>query len=248
MALPTQVAHPTKTVTLPLTKIEVKYRPFLVKEEKILIMLRESDEAKVEDYVQAIGDVVTNCTFNSIDIMSLPSADLEYLFLKIRSASKGNLSKLTYRCKNVVDEKVCGTLNEVVVDLDTIEPTENEGLKTAIPQPGTDLVVHFNYPDLKVLKKMTALAEAKKKPSKLDVTELMFTHCFKMVTQGEKVMMADSAEEIAAFMNELSDGFFDLMQTEFIDKMPKLQHDLEFKCSKCGYNETIHLEGLQDFF
>lgn len=255
MALP-KVSHPTRTVKLPLSGIEVKFRPFLVKEEKILIMLRESEDATPADFLEAISNMITSVCITEIDPMKLPAPDLEFLFLRIRSLSKGNISRLGYNCKNEVEKTdhenkkftgPCGHVTEVEVDLDKIEVTHHDGHTKAIPVPGTDLVVHFRYPTLHTTKRL-AVKSTGGKANKLDIIEVTMIDCLDMVTQGDEVMTPDTEQQVRDFMEDLPDAFFQELEAKFMNLIPSLETDVDFKCEKCGYGESIHLKGLKDFF
>lgn len=257
--LPTIAAYPTKKVKLPLSGIEVLYRPFLVKEEKTLILTRESSDSTPDDTLNAMIDVAKACTFGKIDIEKLPLVDLELLFLKIRALSKGNISEVVYTCKNVpetifdkdlqpipnVNRLVCNNRMEVGIDLDSIEVTMHEGHQKQFDIPGTKIAVHMKYPTIQLEKDVYAL---KGKGNVIDGMNLLFKNSIAMITDGDNVYQDFTEDQIVGFLDSLSAPAFEEIQQKFFNRAPMLEKTIHLDCSSCHFQQDILLKGYQSFF
>ena len=118
MSLPIILNTPTYEVELPLSKKSVKYRPYLVKEEKLLMMAMESQDQKM--IMKTVQDIIQACTFEEVDAKSLPTAELELMFLKLRSKSVGETTNIGYECKS------CGTKNELTINLEQVDLKQDQ--------------------------------------------------------------------------------------------------------------------------
>lgn len=244
MSLPSIVV-PTFPVKLFSQKKSIDCRPYLVKEEKIMLMAQAgNDVAEIE---RAVKQIISNCTFGTVDITTLPSFDMEYLFLKLRAKSVNNVVNVKFRCQNPVDkpsangghtdhQMPCGTVIPVEINLDNVELTVHEGHTNKI-WLSNELGVVLNYPTAEMLSK------------NLDVTAafpLVLDSVFN--SKGEVFEAKDSTpDEIGMFVDALTVGQVDKIR-EFFTTMPVLEHTFAFTCSKCGYKDTITLRGLSDFF
>lgn len=237
MALP-RIAVPTFTATLPSSKREVQFRPFMVKEEKVLLIAMES---KDPDHMQrAMIDVISGCILDEdIRIDKLPSFDVEYLFLKIRSKSVSEKVTLSYRHVDGINYKgeTCDALTNVEINLDDIEVKFREDHKQIIPL--TDkLMMKMRYPTISDVK--ASIAEGS---DELDLV----TRCVESVYDDDDVFEPDSLEDARQFIGSLSNKqFIDIMK--FFETMPTVEHTITYKCSGCGQEDTITLRGLSDFF
>jgi hypothetical protein len=234
---------PIYEITLPLLKKKVKIRPFRVKEEKILLMAMESeDDAAV---LLAIKQIVNNCCIEDLDVDSLPVLDLEYMFLQLRARSIGEIIDLQYRCNNdVVDEsetKKCSNIIKLSFNALEVEPQLEDGHKKEI-QLTPKLGVVMKYPDFKLVNKLSNLSEA-------EVIAKMVAGCIDYIFDSDSVYYAKDASEaeLVDFVDSLTREQFAKIQ-EFFDTVPKMKKNLTFKCSKCGYEEELVLEGIQSFF
>lgn len=245
MALP-KIDVPIHTVDLPLTKKTVRFRPFLVKEEKLLLMAMESQEQKT--IIDSIKQVLNNCCLDEVDIESLPTSDLEFFFLNLRARSVGEIVELQYRCNNKVkdeagEEKTC---NHVVkFDLNILE------VKPEIPANHTtkieltkDLGIMMKYPNITAIETIEAGEGS-------DVEKVMkiVSECIDFIYDTESIYYKKdiSAEELTEFVESLTREQFSKIQ-EFFDTLPKIRKTVEFTCGKCGYKEDIVIEGIQNFF
>jgi hypothetical protein len=234
---------PIYEITLPLLQKKVKIRPFRVKEEKILLMAMESeDDAAV---LLAIKQIVNNCCVDDMDVDSLPVLDLEYMFLQLRARSIGEIIDLQYRCNNEVDNegetKKCNNIIKLSFNALEVEPQTEEGHKKEI-QLTPKLGVVMKYPDFKLVNKISNLSEA-------EMVAKMVAGCIDYIFDSESVYYAKDASdgELLDFVDSLTREQFEKIQ-EFFDTVPKMKKNLTFKCSKCGYEEELVLEGIQSFF
>ena len=198
MALPI-IETPTYELTLPSADVKVKYRPFLVKEEKILLMASESGSQK--DMIQAIKDIVSACTFNEINASTLPIFDLEYLFLQIRAKSVGEISKFKMLCP---DDKE--TYVETEIDLSKVEvQVDDKHTNKIIIDKTRNLGVVFTYPTVDTV----SVGEDLKADSKTLFKVL--TNCIDHIFEGDKTYPAvdQTKEELDQFVEGLTQKQFD---------------------------------------
>lgn len=218
----------------------VKFRPFLVKEQKLFLMAAESNDTK--DITNTIKQVLQNCVLTEdIDIENLPIFDLEYLFLQLRAKSVGEISKLTYKCNNKIDEnKTCGNVVEINVDLNSIQPTIPKEHNPKI-QLSKNLGMTMRYPNFSMLNKLNIESE-------LDMFKILVS-CIDYIYDNDSIYYTKdyTSDELNEFIDAMSQDDLEKVKN-FFTTMPKIEKDVEFKCKKCGYTETMHLEGIQNFF
>ena len=236
MALP-KLTTPTYELEIPSTDEKIKYRPFLVKEEKILMMAMESKSEA--DITQAVKDIVSECTFNKVDISNMPMFDVEYIFLNIRSKSVGEVSKLKILCqddgKTYADVEL--DLNEVKVQVgddhtNKIELTEDMGL--IMKYPTIDSFSETGIRDIN--------------PSNmLDVISTCILQIYEK--KGEKTYdpKDQTKKELTEFIEQLNTKQFKDVQ-KFFETMPKLKHEITVKNPKTKKENKVTLTGLNDFF
>jgi len=240
------VTAPTYEVRLFSLKQPVKYRPYLVKEEKLLLMAQEGgDEDEIE---RTIKDIIRICTFGAIDPDALPSFDLEMLFLNLRAKSVNNIVDIRYECKNVPagqlpleDDKVCHQMVTISVNLDEVKLTVPAG-HTKKVMVTDKLGCVMRYPTDKHIKVF-------RESSGTD-TASMIAECIESIydVSGEVYETKDAKpEEVVGFVESLSLSQVNKFR-QFFETLPHLEHSFEFKCTKCGYTEKITLSGLADFF
>ena len=243
MALPI-IAVPKYQLKIPSTDKEVNYRPFLVKEEKILLIAMES-----EDEVQmttAIRDIIGNCVYEDLDVKTMPMFDIEYIFLQLRSKSKGEVIDLSYECGK------CKKQIAVQVDLSKIEITKTEGHEPKIPL-SDDVGVIMKYPSMEIQKVIS------KESTDIENIFSTISSCIDSIWDKENVYSSKdhTQQEINDFLESLPDTAFSKIQ-KFFDTVPKLKHDIKLKCTSkngkgkkasiCGWEDTRVLEGLASFF
>ena len=233
MALP-KLNTPTYELELPSTDEKIKYRPFLVKEQKILLMAQESGEDK--DIADAMGKLVSACTFGKIDPKTSPMFDLEYVFLKIRGKSVGEKVQLNLICPDDGETSVSVELDLNDIGVQILEEHNNE---IAI---NDDVKIIFRYPLL------TDMVGMKEGTTDVEKVFHFLTSCIKSIHFGDdvyqKVDLKD--KEIADFVDQMTGDQFELV-TDFFNTMPKLRHMVEVTNPKTKKKNEILLEGLESF-
>lgn len=243
MALP-KISSPIFELTLPLSKKTIKYRPFLVKEEKILLMAMEENNEK--STINSIKQIVSNCCIDKIDVNKMPILDLEYLFLNLRARSVGEVIELHYKCNNnIIDdsgnEKKCNHVNPISINLFEINPTIPENHTNKIDL-GNDIGIVMTYPNFNMVSNNIS-------GTGIEVIMAIIADCVEYIYDKDEIYYRkdSSKKEIDEFIESLTREQFTKIQ-KFFDSIPKLNKNVEFKCSKCGYEENILVEGLQSFF
>lgn len=231
MSLPL-ITTPTFTDIVPSTKEEIEFRPFLVKEEKVLLMALESEDEK--DAIRAIEQIFNNCIKNDIDVKQLASFDFEYLMLKLRAKSVGETIELRFRH----DENDCGHVNDVTINLDDINVQFTDGHSNKVMI--TDKIgIVMKYPTIQTVRNIDEIT--------IDNIFKVFMNCVDYIFDDETVYNEYSKNELRAFLENLNQAQFEKI-SNFFETMPKLKHEINFKCSKCGEMVTTEVEGLQSFF
>ena len=236
MALP-KLTTPTYELELPSTDEKIKYRPFLVKEEKILMMAMESKATA--DITQAVKDIVSECTFKKIDITNMPMFDVEYIFLQIRSKSVGEVSKLKLLCPD--DGK---TYAEVELNLTEVKVQVGDDHTNKI-ELGDGKGMIMKYPTLESFKE-SGIRDIN--PSNmLDVIGTCIMQIFE--EEGKKTYdpKDQTKKEVTDFIEQLNTKQFKQVQ-KFFETMPKLKHEVTIKNPKTKKESKITLTGLNDFF
>ena len=238
MALPI-LETATYELTLPSKDVKVKFRPFLVKEEKILLQALEANDAK--EMTNALKQIVHACTFGTVDINTLPIFDVEYIFLQIRAKSVGEITKLKLLCPD--DKK---TYAEVEVDLSKVEVhVDEDHTNKIVIDEKKKIGMIMSYPTINSVD-----------PEMMDNKKLKTKQMFDMlantvyqVYEGDKVQSAGdySKEELNAFLESLDSKAFNKINT-FFDTMPKLKQDIVIENPKTKVKTTLTLQGLSDFF
>jgi hypothetical protein len=222
---------------VPSTDEKVKYRPFLVKEEKILLMAMESGENK--DIVQAVKDIVSECTFGKLNLGTLPMFDVEYIFLNIRAKSVGEISKLNILCPD--DKK---TYANVEVDLSEVKVQVGDDHTNKI-ELSDDMGMIMTYPNIDSFTEsgVTTITAS----NMLDVVGSCVLQIYE--EKGEKVYEAkdQTKKELSEFIESMNTTQFKKVQ-KFFDTMPKLKHEVKIKNPKTKKESKVTLTGLNDFF
>ena len=233
MALPKLQTSEYK-LTVPSTQEEIKYRPFLVKEQKILMMAQESgNEREIAD---AIGQIVSNCTFGSLDAITAPMFDVEYVFLQLRSKSVGSKVKVVVTCPDDEETKV-----EVEVDLDKINVQMNVKHKQEI-NITEDIILKFRYPMLKDLQGLNDDF------GDFEKAMIMVYECIDSVVHGEETVhrIDMTQDEITEFIDSFNTQQLEGIM-EFFETMPKVRHKIKVTNPKTKKKSEILLEGLENF-
>jgi hypothetical protein len=239
MPLP-KIATPTYHLVLPSTKQEIKYRPFLVKEEKVLVLALESQDNK--QISTAIKTVLNNCIISKgIKIEQLPTFDIEYLFLNIRGKSVGEEVEVTIICPD--DEE---TTVPVKIALDEIQVQENEEHNKDI-KLDEHLVMRLKYPSLEEFIKNNF--DFTGNNANIDQSFDLIASCIDMIFNEEESWAAGDVtkKELLEFLEQLNSNQFKQIE-KFFETMPKLSHKIEVTNPKTKVKSTVVLEGLASFF
>ena len=236
MALP-KIETPTYELTLPSHDVKVKFRPFLVKEEKILLMALESQNN--DEIYQATKQIVESCTFNTLKVDELPTFDLEYIFLQIRAKSVGEISKFKVLCPD--DKK---TYANVEVDLSKVNvEVDDKHTNKIIVDENRKLGVVLRYPTMNVLKSGTM------ENATIEQIFNVLADCVDHIYEGDKIYPSKDStpQEIKEFFEGLSQESFNKIKL-FFDTMPRLRQEIEVTNPVTNVKSKVVLSGLNDFF
>jgi len=232
MALP-KINTVLYDLKLPSSGKKIEYRPFLVKEEKILLTALESGEEK--DMAKAMKQIITQCvTSEKFNINNLAMIDLEYLFLNIRGKAVGDISTISF-------EHECGETIKLDIDLSKVEIVKDKNTSDLVNLTD-DVMIRLRPPSIDNI-----VGAANK--NQIDLVMEIVRECLVEIIQGDDVFSAQdhSKEELDEFLNSLSSGQFQKVQT-YYESLPKMKQDIEYTCPKCEKTETETLEGLASFF
>jgi hypothetical protein len=232
MALP-KIDYPIFSLTIPSTKKEIKFRPFLVKEEKILLMAKTSEQEK--DMILAIKQVVNNCAIDKIDVEKLALFDIEYLFLRIRSQSVNNIVSVTYK-DNEDDSNY-----EFDIDLNEVEVVFPENQEKIISLSETSGIV-MKYPEASLYDDKEFLESGE------EVFYQLVLRCIEKIYDEENVydIRNHSLQEVADYIENLDVKTFEKIR-EFMVNQPKMTYVINYK-NRLGNDRKIELTTLSDFF
>jgi hypothetical protein len=236
MALP-KIDVPTYDITLPVSKKQIRYRPFLVKEQRNLLMAMESDDSSAAH--SAIRDILYNCTLTEgVDIEKLPIVDVEFYFINLRAKSVGEVIDSKYRCNNVVDEKECNNLMESNLNLLDVKVEISPEIQLT-----NKLMIKMKYPEFGIVKDSINME------SDTDITFNMLAQSIEYIYDGEQFYYGHETPiaEMVQFVEGMNQEQFMKIE-EFFNNLPKLKEKVEMTCTKCGFHHVINVEGLESFF
>ena len=232
MALP-KINTVLYDLELPSDGKKVEYRPFLVKEEKILLMALEGKDEK--EMSKAIKQIITQCvSTEGFNVNKLAMVDLEYLFLNIRGKAVGDISTIEFKHE-------CGETIKYDIDLSKVEIIKNKNYSDLV-KITDDIMIRLKPPTID-----NVIGAGNK--NQIELVMEIVRECLVEIIQGDDVFSAQdhSKEELDEFLNSLSSGQFQKVQT-YYESLPKMKQDIEYTCEKCGKTETETLEGLASFF
>lgn len=236
MSLPI-IESPKYSIRLPSTGKNIEYRPFLVKEEKILLIAQESGSSR--EMIMAMKDIVKACTFNKVDPNLLTSYDLEFLFLNLRSKSVGETSTVKIKCSE------CDTYVPVEINLDDVAVPEvsHEPVNIMLNDTIGITMRHIRVRDL------ANLTDEKKSKSDLVVETVIASIASIYDENGVYPTDESSKDELLAFVNSLNRGQMKKIE-EFINTTPKVELKVKFTCTneECKHENEVTLSGVQSFF
>lgn len=237
MSLPMNTT-PSYTLEIPSTKQKVKFRPFLVKEEKALLIAQQSEDPEV--MINTLKQVIEGCVKDKVDVDSLATFDLEYLFTQIRSKSVGEEIELIFPCAHCNDEKAKVKIKFDLTQIN-VETPENHSKKIDL---FGDVGVMMKYPTIEVIEKIETLNN-----NDVDAVFDVVANCIEYIYDNNEIYYAkeQSKQELTEFLNNLTTTQFEKIQ-EFFQTMPKLKQEVNYTCPVCGAANHTVLEGLAAFF
>jgi len=232
MSLPTLTA-PEFVTKVPSTGKEIKYRPFLVREEKILLMALEGGDEK--EITNAIINILNSCILSDVDLDSLATFDVEYLFLKLRSKSVGEVIEL--KLAHSDKDSKCKHRTDVAINIDSIN-VNGDIDDGKIDLNGT-LGIKLRYAGMKDV----SLVEESSASQLYDLV----VGCVEYIYDDENVYDDFTKDEMSKWLEQLDSAQFKKI-TDFFQGAPKLSHTIEWTCPECGEKDSLVLEGMQSFF
>ena len=238
MALP-MMNTPTYNMVVPSSGVSVKFRPFLVKEEKALLIAQQSEDLMV--MVDTLKSVIKTCVLDNIDVNKLATFDLEYMFTQVRAKSVGEIIELIFPCDNDHGEDNEKARVKVSIDLTTLEVEKEDNHTNKIDLFG-DVGVMMKYPTIDVMRKLDVSDSI---DTIFDVVAMSVDYIY----QGDEIFYAKEQkhEEMLQFLNNLTSEQFVKIQN-FFDTMPRIKKQIEYICPVCQKQHKKMLEGMQSFF
>lgn len=225
-----KISTPTFNEVVPSSKKKVKLTPFRVGDEKVLLMASQSKDNK--QMLNALKTVIGNCV-SGVEVEDLAFFDMEYLFLKLRSVSVGETSEIGVQCEE------CKEVNKMTVDLTKVKVHEDKDHEKVI-HVTKDIILEMKYPEVETLVGLDNSIE-----KFLDVV----CQSVDKLYHGENVYEITPADydDVKNILNELTSKQFEIIQN-FFATLPKMKHDVDFKCKDCGHENHKSIEGLASFF
>lgn len=253
MSLP-KLTVPTFKLKIPSTGKEIKYRPFLSKEEKILMLVKQSDNSEM--VMESMRDIINVCTFNTIDVDSLSIFDIEYIFLQLRAKSIGEIIDIDMKCNNKIDlplpegqnewkeedisKKLCGATIPFSINIDDIvvtTPTDH----TNIIMLENDIGVTMRYPSINDVKMIEENAD-----NDVNIIKELIVNIFD--TDNVYEISDTSPEEFDEFVGTINAKQTEDIRKKFFYNMPTLEYVAKYTCPNCGSKGEYTFRGIHDFF
>lgn len=246
---------PEYELVIPSSGQKAVFRPFLVREEKILLIAMQSDDEK--QVIRAVEDIIKSCLITPIEMNKLSMFDIEYIFLKIRSKSIGEVVEMKYQCqkeilKEIRDEdtgeiklvnRPCGTNVPITIHLDEVTVDKNPEHTTQI-KINEEVGVIMRYPNLALARKIQN--EGRNTEDVGQALDLIAA-CIESVFDSKDVFTEFNQNELVQWLETLTQQQFAEIQ-KFFDTIPRLKHTIHFCCPACGNEHDIIIEGIQNFF
>ena len=243
MALP-KVSTPTYELIVPSTGEKVSYRPFLVKEEKTLLMAAE--DQNISTITKAMRDIISTCTEGEVDLKNLAPYDIEYIFLQLRGKSIGDVITLNLKKPESIEceESECPGSTEIKIDIDDIKIDTSSIVDSKI-ELTEDIGIKLGFPQLESIQKYTTKGGG----MVADGVFKMINDCIEYIWEGEDIYKAKDAtkKELNDFIESLNTEQFNKIR-DFFESMPRLKHEITWTCSKCDKSAPLLLEGIDSFF
>ncbi len=238
MALP-KIQYPVYEIYLKSLDRKVKFRPFLVKEEKLLLMAKESNDIK--EITDTIKQIVSNCCCEELDVDKLPLFDIEMFFIYLRTKSLGDSAKLSLNCQNVINKETgeeCGHTQEYALDLTKVDFTVPEG-HTNVIKVSDDIGIRMKYPTTSVVMDPELDGYTALQKTIINNIECIF--------DKDSVYENSSEQELMEFLDELDTDKIGELE-RFFQTQPRVTLKETIQCKKCGYTHEIFAEDLFSFF
>ena len=244
MALP-RVASPTYELTIPSTGEKVSYRPFLVKEEKTLLMAMETRDNLA--MTKAMQDIITSCTEGEVNLKSLASFDIEYFFLQLRGRSIGEVLTISPHrpsnfkcCEEATENDIC----EININIDDIV-MDTSKIKSSEINITDDIGMKLNFPQIETVQKYTGEGEDIKSENVFK----LIVDCIEYIWDGEEIFKAKDStkKDLNEFLESLTSAQFTEVK-DFFESMPRLSHEIDWICPRCEKSNPMRIEGIDSFF
>ena len=243
MALP-KVSTPTYELIVPSTGEKVSYRPFLVKEEKTLLMAAE--DQNISTITKAMRDIISTCTEGEVDLKNLAPYDIEYIFLQLRGKSVGDVINLNLKKPESIEceEPECPGSTEVRIDIDDIKIDTSSIIDSKI-ELTKDIGIKLGFPQLDSVQKYTTKGGGMTP----DGVFKMINDCIEYIWEGKEIYKAKDStkKELNDFIESLNTVQFNKIR-DFFESMPRLRHEITWTCTKCDKSAPLLLEGIDSFF
>lgn len=242
MALPV-VDVPIYELKLPSNGKEIRVRPFLVKEEKLLLIAAESDD--VEEIIKTTKQVINNCLIDKdVDIDKLPFFDIDYLFIGLRAKSISETMEMRFTCNAVnSDQRACGHIFETEIDISNAKIYKNDIPNTFKFEDAKGTTVKMKYPSYSIMKTLNEKDNAFENKIKVIIA------CIDQIVQKDKVYTSKdfTKKELQTFVESLTQENYKKLEL-FVDNFPYFAVNVEKKCPKCGFNHDIRYTDFASFF
>jgi hypothetical protein len=236
MALP-KLAVPKYTLTIPSTQVEVEFRPYLVGEEKILLIAAESENETV--MMKAVADIIERCLTNDINTKKLKLYDIEYIFTHLKSKSAGESSEVIIKCDK------CDNPNTISLNVD------NDVRVTNLTSKKSEFKIQISE-DVGMVLKHLSMSDILVDDSKISQVNQVFNkiiQCIDYIYEGDTIydVREEGTAEMYTFIESLNTSQFKLI-SDFMENMPKVELNTTFKCTQCAKTNKVKLSGIDNFF
>ena len=235
---------PVYEAILPSTETVIKYRPFLVKEEKILLTAMESEDEK--SISAAVKQIINNCVQGKLDVEKLPTFDIEYLFLRLRAKSVGEevtIGLKPWGCPQNNGE-LCEKTTEVKINLEEVKVQKHEEHNNKI-MLNDDIGILMSYPNIEKLQMVMQEGQGSQTEQGLEIIKDSVSMIFTEEETHERDSFSE--EELDEFFESLTTDQFTKIR-QFFETMPQLKHTVKYKCATCGEEKSTEVRGLNSFF